>query len=73
MNSEIATFKLSLFDEFIKSYKSINSLVSEVSEAFDQFLPALDRFFDLYEKLTENKMRNRDILMKWYKSAIVSN
>ncbi|CAG8481185.1 5782_t:CDS:2 [Funneliformis mosseae] len=73
INDEIATFKLSLFDEFVKSYKFVNSLASETSEVFNQFLSALDRFFDLYEELTENEMRNRDVFVKWYKSAIVSS
>jgi len=64
MNDEIATFKLSLFDEFVKFYKSANNLVSEVLKAFDQFLLALDRFFDLYEKLTENEMSNKEVFVK---------
>jgi len=73
MNGEIATFKLSLFDEFVKFYKSGNDLALEALEAFNQFLPALDKFFDLYEELTENEMSDRDVLVKWYKSAIVSS
>ena len=64
MNGEIAMFKLSLFNEFITSYKSANDLASETLEAFDQFLPTLDKLFDLYEKLTENAMRNEDICVK---------
>jgi hypothetical protein len=73
MNGEIAMFKLSLFNEFITSYKSANDLASEALEAFDQFIPALDRFFDLYEELTEDKMSNKDIFVKWCKSAIISS
>ena len=73
MNGEIAIFKLSLFDQFIKSYKSANNLAPEVLEAFEQFLPALDKFFDLYEELTENEMSNDDIFVKWYKSAVISS
>ena len=73
MNGEIATFKVSLFDEFVKFYKSGNDLALEALEAFNQFLPALDKFFDLYEELTENEMSDRDVLVKWYKSAIVSS
>jgi len=73
MNSEIATFKLSSFDEFVTSYKSSNSLALEASEAFDQFIPALDKFFDLYEELTEHNISCDDICVKWYKSAVISS
>ena len=64
MNGKIAIFKLSLFDQFIKSYKSANNLAPEVLEAFEQFLPALDKFFDLYEELTENEISSDDIFVK---------
>jgi hypothetical protein len=73
MNGEIATFKLSLFDEFVKSYKSSNDLAFEALEAFDQFLPALDKFFDICEELTDDEIRNKDVFVKWYKSAIISS
>ena len=73
MNGEIAMFKLSLFNEFITSYKSANVLASEALEAFDQFLSTLDKLFDLYEELTKNAMRNEDVCVKWYKSAIISS
>ncbi len=73
MNGEIAIFKLSLFDQFIKSYKSANNLAPEVLEAFEQFLLALDKFFDLYEELTENEISSDDIFVKWYKSAVISS
>lgn len=55
MNGEIATFKLSLFNEFVTSYKTSNSLALEATEAFDQFIPSLDTFFDLYEELQFSK------------------
>jgi hypothetical protein len=75
MNGEIATFRLESFDEFVTSYKaSIDFLASEAVEAFNQFLPALDRFFDLCEELTEyNYMNDDDISIKWYKSAEISS
>ncbi|CAG8533424.1 17103_t:CDS:2 [Funneliformis caledonium] len=60
MNGEIATFKLSLFDKFITSYKASNSLVLEATKAFDQFLSALDKFFDLYKELTEYNINNNN-------------
>ena len=48
MNGEVATFMLSSFDEFVTSYKTNNNaLVSEAVEAFNHFLPTLDKFFDL--------------------------
>jgi len=40
-------------NNFIRISLSSNFLASEAIKAFDQFLPALDRFFDLYEELTE--------------------
>ena len=67
MNGEIATFRLKSFDEFVISYKaSINFLALEAVEAFNQFLPALNRFFDVCEELTEyNHMNDDDISIKW--------
>ena len=73
MKGEIATFKLSLFDDFVTSYKATNSLALEAVEAFDHFLDALDKFFDIWEELIENKMNNTIILIKWYSSAIISS
>ena len=74
INGKIATFKLSSFDEFVVSYKSTNLLASEAIEAFNQFLPALDRFFDLLDELTENKMNDdTTIFIKWYSSATISS
>ena len=46
MNGEVATFMLSSFDEFVTSYKTNNNaLASEAVEAFNHFLPTLDKFF----------------------------
>ena len=53
MTREIANFKLSLFDKFVSSYQDIISLLLETSEAFNQFLPALNNFFEIWEDLIE--------------------
>lgn len=71
MNGEIATFLLSSFDEFVKSYKTNNFLASEVVEAFNYFLPALDGFLELLEDF--NKLNNTLIVIKWYSSAVISS
>jgi hypothetical protein len=71
MHGEIAAFELSLFDEFTASYKAINSLAPEAVKAFDQFLVALDNFFDLCQELTNYKMENA--IIKWYSSAVISS
>lgn len=73
MNSEIATFKLSLFDEFVTSYKANNILASEALDGFNHFLTALSRFFNLLEEFTNNNMDNDTITIKWYSSAIISS
>jgi len=73
MNSEIATFKLSSFDEFVTSHQADNSLASEAIMAFNQFLPALDKFFDLYKELTEHNVNSDDVIVKWYKAAVISS
>jgi len=73
MNGNIATFTLPSFDKFVTSYQSTNSLAPEALKAFDQFIEALDNFFDLYEELTEKQMQNDDVLIQWYKSAIISS
>ncbi|RGB40744.1 hypothetical protein C1646_752968 [Rhizophagus diaphanus] len=54
MNGEIATFKLSSFDEFITTYKANNALEPEALEAFNQFTIALNRFFSLLEEYSNN-------------------
>ena len=51
MNGEVATFMLSSFDEFVTSYKANNNaLASEAVEAFNHFLPTLDKFFDFLDE-----------------------
>ena len=73
MNGEVATFMLSSFDEFVTSYKTNNNaLASEAVEAFNHFLPTLDKFFDLLDEFKEmNDASN--IFIKWYSSAKISS
>ena len=71
MHGEIATFELSSFDEFTTSYKAINSLAPEAVKAFDQFLTALDKFFNICQELTVYKIN--DTIIKWYSSAVISS
>jgi hypothetical protein len=73
MNGEIATFKLSSFDEFITTYKANNILAPEALEAFNQFLTALSRFFNLLEDFTNNDVNDETITIKWYSSAVISS
>ena len=47
MNGEIANFELSTFNEFVSSYQITTLLASEVLDAFNEFLLALNRFFDI--------------------------
>src|SRR5437764_7844166 len=74
MNGEVATFILSSFEEFVTSYKTNNNaLASEAVEAFNHFLPTLDKFFDLLDKFKEMDDAS-NIFIKWYSSAkIFSN
>jgi len=72
MSGEIATFELSLLDKFVSSYQNTSSLVPEVLEAFDQFLPALDKFFDLIDSIEFNT-NNLIVFVKWYGSAVISS
>ena len=64
---------LSSFDEFVASYKTSNNvLASEAVEAFNHFLPALDKFFDLLDKFKEMDDA-ANIFIKWYSSAKISS
>ncbi|CAB4430856.1 unnamed protein product [Rhizophagus irregularis] len=64
MNGEIATFKLSSFDEFITTYKANNVLAPEALEAFNQFVIALNRFFSLLEEFASNDVNYETITIK---------
>ena len=64
---------LSPFDEFVTSHQTNNSLTLEAIIAFNQFLLALDKFFDLYKELTEHNVNSDDVIVKWYKAAVISS
>lgn len=73
MKKEFATFKLSSFDEFVTSYKASNHfLAPEAIEAFDHFLPTLDKFIDLLDEFEEMD-DGTSIFIKWYGSAVISS
>ena len=66
MNSLITTFSLSGFNQFTSLYKQTNNhLAPEVLLAFEQFLPALNKFFDLFEDLTEEMVAG-NMTINWY-------
>ncbi|CAB4444728.1 unnamed protein product [Rhizophagus irregularis] len=69
MNGEIATFKLSSFNEFITTYKANNILAPKALEAFNQFVIELNRFFSLLEEFANNDVNYETITIKWYSSA----
>ena len=73
MNSLIATFSLSEFSQFTTLYKQTNNhLASEALLAFEQFLPALNKFFDLFEDLTEEIVASNTII-RWYSYTTVTS
>ena len=72
MSGEIATFELSSFDKFVSSYQNTTSLAPEALEAFNQFLPALDKFFDLIDSIEFNT-NSLIVFVKWYGSAVISS
>lgn len=72
MKGEIASFNLSSFDEFVSSYQNTTSLAPEALDAFDKFLPALDKFFDLMDSV-EVDTNDSIVLIKWYGSAVISS
>jgi hypothetical protein len=47
-------------------------LASEALEAFNQFLPALDKFFNLID-LIELDTNRLIVFIKWYGSAVISS
>jgi len=48
-------------------------LPSEALEAFNQFLTALSRFFNLLEEFMNNDVNDETITIKWYSSAVISS
>ena len=67
LNSIISTFPLSEFDQFTTQYKQTNHnlLAPEALLAFEQFLPALNKFFDFFDDLTEEIVASNTVI-HWY-------
>jgi hypothetical protein len=65
MNSLLGTFLLETADDFFASYKAKKDLAPEVLLAFDQFFLSLNKFFDLFEDLTEDIVKGNTSI-KWY-------
>src|ERR1043165_619246 len=65
MNGLITTFLLSKFEQFTTLYKQTNNLAPEALLVFKEFLPILNKLFDICEDLTE-EMVKRNIIIKWY-------
>ena len=67
MNGMLGTFLLKDFDNFFNNYKLHNVLAQEALTALDNFLPALNEFFDLCEDLTDAKNSK----ISWYSYTVV--
>jgi hypothetical protein len=72
MNGLLGTFCLENFDAFFDEYKTKNTLAHEAQTALDQFLQALNAFFDLHDELTEEIVINNTEI-RWYSYANISN
>jgi len=72
MNGLLGKFSLEGTSVFFDKYKSNNTLAQEALTAIDQFFPALNEFFDLFDNLTEEMvMKNTEI--SWYSYANVES
>ena len=69
MNGLLGTFLLNDFDNFFDNYKLNNTLAQEALIALDNFLPALNDFFDLCEGLTDAKNSK----IRWYSYTNVAS
>jgi hypothetical protein len=67
MNGMLGTFLLKDFDNFFNNYKLHNVLAQEALTALDNFLPALNEFFDLCEDLTDAENSK----ISWYSYTVV--
>ena len=69
MNSLLSTFLLNDFNNFFDNYKLNNTLAEEALIALDNFLLALNDFFNLCEGLTN--VKNSKI--RWYSYTNVAS
>ena len=63
MNGLLGTFLLNDFDNFFDNYKLNNTLAQEALIVLDNFLPVLNKFFDLCEDLTDAKNLKLDSIV----------
>ena len=69
MNGLLGTFFIQDFDIFFDNYKQNNVLAQEALTALEQFLPALNEFFDLCEDLSDAESSE----IRWYSYTIASS
>ena len=69
MNGLLGTFLLKDFDNFFNTYKLNNVLAQEALTALDNFLPALNEFFDLCEDLLDAENSK----ISWYSYTVVTS
>ena len=72
MSGLLSKFLLDDIDEFFDKYKLNNTLAQEALTAIDQFLPALNEFFDLFDSLTE-EMVTQNTEISWYSYVNLSS
>jgi hypothetical protein len=72
MSGLLGKFSLENVDEFFDGYKLNNTLAQEALIAIDQFLPALNEFFDLFNNLTE-EMVTQNTEISWYGYATLNS
>ena len=72
MNGLLGSFSLEGFDEFFDNYKRNNILAQEALTAINQFFPALNEFFDLFDNLTEEEVIGNNEI-SWYGYANVES
>jgi hypothetical protein len=65
MSGLLDKFSLENADEFFDIYKLNNTLAQEALTAIDQFLPALNEFFDLFNNLNEETVTQKTEI-SWY-------
>ena len=69
MNGLLGIFLLKDFDNFFNTYKLNNVLAQEALTALDNFLPALNEFFDLCEDL----LNAENSKISWYSYTVVAS
>ncbi|KAF0458252.1 zn-finger domain-containing protein [Gigaspora margarita] len=65
MNGLLGSFTLETADDFFASYKAKKGLAPEALLSFEHFFSSLNKFFDLFEDLTEDIVTGNTSI-KWY-------